>query len=92
MSLCKYRDALGRPDEGIHAPRIFGLALFDVAGTAMASVAIASYFEMSFAIVLFIMVLASMVAHRMFCVRTSVDRILFPTLSSSPEKTNVSHS
>ena len=77
MSLCQYKDALGKPGEGVHAPRIFGLAAFDVIATLLAALAIACYFKQPFwkpAVCLF---WAGVLLHRLFCVRTTVDAILF---------------
>ena len=43
MNLCKYKDALGIPDKGIHSYRLFGVAIADVIMTIIAA-ALISYF------------------------------------------------
>ena len=35
MSLCQYSEIFGRPGEGVHKERLFGLAAVDVLGTAL---------------------------------------------------------
>ena len=72
--LCDYKYSLGVPGEGVHRPRIFGLAAFDVAGLALAVVAVVRYFSMSLgagALTLFIMVLFTIFIHWIFCVPTA---------------------
>ena len=32
ISLCKYKDIFGKPNEGVHSTRIFGLAFWDLFG------------------------------------------------------------
>ena len=39
MSLCKYKDILGIPEQGVHKPRILGLARNDFIGTILLSMA-----------------------------------------------------
>lgn len=38
MSACPYKYALGVPGEGVHARRIFGLAMNDIIGTILIAV------------------------------------------------------
>lgn len=35
MSLCKYSEVFGRPGEGVHRERLFGMAAVDLLGTAL---------------------------------------------------------
>jgi hypothetical protein len=79
-NLCKYRNAFGRPHEGLHSIRIFNIAIVDVAFTLLAAWAIGKYLcpKVSwgwFALALFLL---GILLHRLFCVRTTVDRLLFP--------------
>ena len=37
MNLCKYKNALGVPDKGIHSYRLFGVAIADVIMTVISS-------------------------------------------------------
>ena len=44
MSLCKYKNAFGKPDKGLHSYRFLGLAIVDVMLTIIAAILI-SYFS-----------------------------------------------
>ena len=80
MSLCKYKDVLGKPNEGVHKLRdpIFGTAFWDVVMTIIASILIAYSTQYSFMLVLLCLFLIGIIMHRLFCVRTTVDKFLFP--------------
>ena len=74
--LCKYKDVLGRPSEGVHAWRVFDIAIVDVTLTLVAAALIAAYFHLPLwqpALALFV---SGIIAHRLFCVRTTVDKWL----------------
>lgn len=77
-NLCQYKDLFGAPGTGNHAIRFGGVAVIDVLVTLLAAFIIARYTRYSFggtALVLFVL---GILAHRLFCVRTAVDRVLFP--------------
>jgi hypothetical protein len=44
MNLCKYRDSLGVPNQGLHSHRFMGLAIMDVIFTIIGAMII-SYFS-----------------------------------------------
>jgi fatty acid desaturase len=75
--LCKYKDALGKPKTGIHSYRIFNIAIADVIMTIIASLIISYFFKFNFWITLIILFLLGIILHRIFCVKTTVDKILF---------------
>jgi len=80
MSLCKYKDLFGKPNEGAHKLRdpIIGVAFWDVVMTIVASMLIAYSTQYSFILVLLCLFLFGIIMHRLFCVRTTVDKFLFP--------------
>ena len=83
MTLCKYKDVFGRPNEGAHAVRIFDIAVVDVALTLAFAAVVAVYFHVPVwqcALALFALGIA---AHRAFCARTTVDKWLFPPSESN---------
>ena len=85
--LCKYKDVLGRPNEGVHSWRVFDIAIVDVALTLVAAALIAAYFHLPVwqpALALFVL---GIVAHRVFCVRTTVDKWLFNVFNDKNSKT-----
>jgi len=78
MYLCKYKNALGEPGKGIHSYRLFGLAIADVIMTIIASFLISYFLKFSFLKTLLILFLTGIVLHRLFCVRTTIDKLIFP--------------
>lgn len=75
--LCKYKDALGKPKTGIHSYRIFNIAIADVIMTIIAALIISYFFKFNFWITLIVLFLLGILLHRIFCVRTTVDKMLF---------------
>jgi len=78
MNLCKYKNILGKPNEGIHSFRFCGLAIVDVILTIIAAFLISYFKNISFFISLLGLFLLGIFLHKLFCVRTSIDKILFP--------------
>jgi len=77
MNLCKYKNALGEPRKGIHSYRLFGVAIADVIMTILGSYLISYYFKISFTYTMIILFGLGILLHRVFCVRTTIDKILF---------------
>jgi hypothetical protein len=77
MNLCKYKNALGEPGKGIHSYRLFGVAVADVIMTIIGAFLISYFFKFSFIKTLLILFLTGIVLHRLFCVRTTIDKLLF---------------
>lgn len=83
MSLCKYKDLFGKPNTGVHSYRIFNIAIVDVILTILGSyliyLGIKTYLypTISFWFILFIIFISGIVLHRLFCVRTTIDKLLF---------------
>jgi hypothetical protein len=79
MSLCKYKNMLGEPHKGIHSHRLFGLAIVDVIMTILAAALISYFRKQSFATTLLCLFVLGIILHRIFCVRTTIDKLLFHT-------------
>jgi fatty acid desaturase len=75
--LCKYKEALGVPGKGIHQYRIFNVAIMDVLLTIIVAGILAWIFKLNFWLLLLILFLLGIILHRLFCVRTTVDKLLF---------------
>ena len=45
MSLCKYANALGEPDKGVHSIRIFNIAVVDVLLTIILALIFSMFFK-----------------------------------------------
>jgi hypothetical protein len=59
------------------AYRIFNLAIADILMTIFAAVLISFYFKKSFLLTLIVLFIIGIILHRLFCVRTTVDKLLF---------------
>jgi hypothetical protein len=79
MNLCKYRNMLGVPGKGVHSYRIFNIAIVDVILTLIVAYIISYIFKKSFFWVSIILFVLGIILHRIFCVRTTIDKLLFPS-------------
>ena len=84
--LCKYRDMFGKPAEGVHQYRLFGVAIIDVAMTVVFAVLIAYWTRTPLWITLVVLFGAGIIAHRAFCVRTATDTLFFPDKKEAASK------
>jgi uncharacterized membrane protein len=78
MDLCKYKDILGKPESGIHKYRLFGIAIVDVVFTIIGAYLIAIFFKFPILYTVIGLFILGIIAHRLFCVRTTIDKLLFP--------------
>jgi uncharacterized membrane protein len=78
LDLCRYKDIFGRPREGAHSYRLFDIAVVDVAATIIGAYVISRAFGFVFWKSLVSLFLIGIISHRMFCVRTTVDKWVFP--------------
>lgn len=83
MSLCKYKNALGVPNKGIHSYRFMGVAIADVIMTIIAAFLISYFFKISFFYTSISLFVLGIILHRLFCVRTTVDKLLFPNVTDN---------
>jgi hypothetical protein len=82
---CKYKDIFGKPSEGAHKYRLFDIAVIDVAFTILGAYLISYFSGYIFWKVLAILFLSGIFIHRLFCVRTTVDKIVFPNTKAMDE-------
>jgi uncharacterized membrane protein len=80
IDLCRYKDIFGRPKEGAHSYRIFDIAVVDVTATVVVAYVIARVFGFAFWKSLVVLFLIGIISHRAFCVRTTVDKLVFPNV------------
>jgi len=76
--LCPYKDILGVPGKGAHSVRFLGVAIVDVAMTVIGAFLLAYWMKWNVWYTIAGMFVLGVLAHRAFCVRTTVDRLLFP--------------
>ncbi len=74
---CKYSNLFGEPNKGIHSIRIFNIAIVDVLLTILVAHLASEFFKVSFILVLLILFVLGIILHRLFCVKTTVDKLLF---------------
>ena len=77
MNLCKYKNFLGEPGKGIHSYRLFGVAIADVIMTIIGAFVISYLTKWNFWYTLIGLFLLGIFLHRLFCVKTTVDKLLF---------------
>jgi hypothetical protein len=79
MNLCKYKNALGEPGKGIHSYRLGGIAIADVIMTIIGAYFISLAFRWNFVYTLIGLFILGIILHHIFCVRTTIDKLLFPS-------------
>lgn len=80
--LCKYKDVLGVPNQGFHSAHLFGFARNDILGTFAIAFIIAIIFYrksllQSFIIISIILFVLGILLHRLFCVNTTLNKMIF---------------
>ena len=75
---CPYKNSLGKIGEGVHSYRVFDVAIVDVIFTVIGA-AIIHFFmpQYRFIVILTALFATGIIMHRLFCVRTTVDKLLF---------------
>ena len=72
------KKAFGEPGKGLHSYRLFGVAIVDVIMTLIGAILISYMFNLPFFYVAIVLFVLGIVLHRLFHVRTTVDKTLFP--------------
>ena len=81
MDLCKYKNILGIPGQGPHSYRIFNIAIVDVSLTLILAYIISYIYKISFVKTSITLFILGILLHRVFCVRTTIDKLLFNELN-----------
>lgn len=76
--LCKYKDLFGKPNSGMRQYRFLGIAIYDTIIVLIIGFMFSYFSGISIYPVLVVLFISGIIAHRLFCVRTGVDKILFP--------------
>ena len=76
---CKYKHIFGKPNTGLHSYRLFNIAIVDVICTIALAYFIQYYFMPKSHIteIMIYCFLLGIIMHRVFCVRTTIDKLLF---------------
>ena len=75
--LCKYKNLFGKEGQGVHSYRFLNIAIVDVIVTVIGAYIIHLYTKYKFINVLLFLFLLGIISHRLFCVRSTVDKWLF---------------
>ena len=79
MALCKYSDMFGTPGAGVHQYRIMNIAIVDVVLVFIAAwIFWRIYNKINYWVYVILLFIMGIILHRIFCVRTTVDKLLFP--------------
>lgn len=78
MSLCKYKNMFGAPNTGVHSYRLFNVAIVDLAMTVIGAYIISVLIKKPVLNTFLVVFIIGIIMHRLFCVRTTVDKLLFP--------------
>ena len=73
----KYKDIFGKPNMGIHSYRFLNIAIIDLLLTLILSYIISYVFNKPFIFVFLFLFLFGIILHRLFCVKTTIDKLLF---------------
>jgi len=76
---CKYKDILGKPKTGLHSYRVFDIAVVDFLLTILLAKFIEFYMMKGtpFWKILIVTFILGIIIHRIFCVKTTIDKLLF---------------
>lgn len=81
VEFCKYRHIFGIEKEGVHKYRLLNIAIVDTVLAILLALAVALYFKTSFLLVFFILLIIATLLHRLFCVETTLTKIVFPNFT-----------
>ena len=75
---CKYKDFFGEVNTGIHSYRVFNIAIMDVIFTFLAAFIIYLFMpQYNYLVILLFLFITGIILHHIFCVKTTIDKLLF---------------
>jgi hypothetical protein len=75
--LCEYKEIFGKPNEGFHKKRIFGLAFWDLFGTFIIIIVLSYYFAFDILCTTMYVFAFTIFIHKLFCVDTTLNKKIF---------------
>jgi len=85
MFFCQYKDIFGAPKTGIHSHRMFNLAVWDIVLTIIVACMFYARYRTNLLFTIIGFFVFGIVMHRLFCVRTTIDKLLFPEAKIPPQ-------
>jgi len=76
--LCQYKDIFGEVGKGIHSYRVFGIAYMDAIFTIIGALFLYWIMKWNYIYTIIGAFILGIILHHLFCVRTTVDKYLFP--------------
>jgi hypothetical protein len=76
--LCQYKDIFGEVGKGIHSYRVFGIAYMDAIFTIIGALFLSWIMKWNYKYTIIGTFILGIGMHHIFCVRTTVDMLLFP--------------
>lgn len=73
----KFKDIFGKEGEGVHSIRIFNIAIVDVLLTILGGLLISCLIKINFWIIFIILIIIGIILHRLFCVNTTINKMIF---------------
>lgn len=80
---CKYRHIFGKEREGPHSIRLFDVAIVDLGLTVVGGILLARFMHWNVLLTLGVLFILGIIMHRLFCVNTKINQILFGRVSAS---------
>lgn len=80
---CKYRHIFGKEREGAHSIRLFDVAIVDLGLTVVGGILLAIFMHWNVLLTLAALFVLGIIMHRLFCVNTKINQILFGRVSAS---------
>ena len=77
MSFCQYKDIFGKPNEGVHSIRFMDIAIVDLVMTIIGALLLAKYLNIDFIIVFIVLMVLALILHKLFCVDTTLTKLVF---------------
>ena len=79
IDLCPYKHLIGKENTGLRKKfRLFDIGLIDTLSVIAGAYAIHYYSKQNFYQILAILFILGIISHRLFCVRSTIDKFLFP--------------
>jgi len=82
MNLCEYKDLFGSLKTGIHSYRFMDVAYMDFLVTMIIAYIISYFTKKNFIYCFIFLFILGIFLHRLFCVRTTIDKFLFPNVKT----------
>jgi hypothetical protein len=77
MLFCQYKDVFGAPKTGIHSRRLISMAVWDIVMTLIGAIMFYLVFRTNLLFTIIGFFVFGIIIHRLFCVRTTIDKLLF---------------